>query len=192
MSKGFTAPIIIIAVVVFAVVFAAAYYFNKPSVSKTSQPVPVVQNSASFSSTQDETKDWKTYTNTKNKYSISYPADWRTEPIVVGAGNGEARPNDPSLSIYKIGEANNGDGVNINVSSIAIPEVLLLKNTNKSEIEINGIKMDKYQYSNKEVAVYYFQLENGKFIDMSFSNIAKDTAKREIFNKMLSSFKFMN
>lgn len=67
--------IIIGVVLLLLIVGASAYYLGK----NKSSLLPSNQNTnPAVTSTNNENADWKTYINTKNSYSFSYPSSWLT------------------------------------------------------------------------------------------------------------------
>ncbi|MFA5770548.1 MAG: hypothetical protein WC894_03595 [Patescibacteria group bacterium] len=62
-----------------------------PQVSPTIQaPSPTSKPSSSISTPSDETAGWKTYTNTKYKYTLQYPLEWQIRENVT-----DVFPNKP-------------------------------------------------------------------------------------------------
>lgn len=91
MQKGFV-QFIILGVVVLAVVAAGAFYLGRTTQKPTSPQNPVVSETPNPSPTSsasptptgiDETANWKTYTNTKEGYSIKYPLSWYARDGIV-------------------------------------------------------------------------------------------------------------
>lgn len=84
--RGFAPIFLILLIVIVATVSAAGYYFLRSSkpVSKqidlhqTVQSIPPSSPTAESTSSADITT-WKTYTNTKDNYTIQYPSDYRHE-----------------------------------------------------------------------------------------------------------------
>lgn len=79
-EKGL-APIVVVLIV--AGLFGAFYLgktYGKPAVEQTPPT-----SSPTLSTTEDETANWKTYENTKYKYSFQYPAELKVDLGVSGA-----------------------------------------------------------------------------------------------------------
>lgn len=74
-KKGFVIPIIIAIVAIFAI-GGGYYYTQKSDFLKDDKKENVVTDNSKITSTTDETKDWKTYTNTAFGFEIKYPTDW--------------------------------------------------------------------------------------------------------------------
>jgi hypothetical protein len=77
----------------------------------TSLPSSETPSEDSDSTTEDFTKDWKTYTNTNFKFSFKYPADWEISPLSTGeflifedlSGEIVDGQKRPSLSVFPVG-----------------------------------------------------------------------------------------
>lgn len=77
MQKVFSAPVILVAVLVIAGIVGAAWYFNKIPTPKTQQAIPGIQNVTNPTpAIIDKIANWKTYTSTKYKYQFQYPSTW--------------------------------------------------------------------------------------------------------------------
>ena len=89
-QKGQGLILIIVGLVIVAAIAGGSYYFGRSSTPKLQNPVvtspastqrgeqtpqPTIIPVASPSATPDETANWKTYTNTKIKFSIRYPSE---------------------------------------------------------------------------------------------------------------------
>lgn len=75
MQKGFSAIIILVAVLIILAVVGGAYYLGRQTTPKSQSQSPVVtsQLSSSPSPTSNETVNWKTYTNKKYHLAFNYP-----------------------------------------------------------------------------------------------------------------------
>lgn len=77
-QKGFAPVLILVGILVLGMVAGGAYYFGKSQVSKPQPQNPVIasqipQPVSSPSASPDETASWKTYTNNNFTFSIKYP-----------------------------------------------------------------------------------------------------------------------
>ncbi len=63
--------------ILLAIIFGGIYIFKKQNAEKQTPPQQAVQ---------DETADWKTYSNIESGFSIKYPADW-----IAGRSSRDAR-----------------------------------------------------------------------------------------------------
>ncbi|MFA6919101.1 MAG: hypothetical protein WC244_03265 [Patescibacteria group bacterium] len=102
---------------------------------------------AKQSAPQDETANWKTYTNTRYGYSIKFPMDFKAEEQGMG-GNFDAKPDSPVIFI-----SNNKLELTIN------PNIL-----SSEESEIKGITVDKgFGYLARSAEINYANQEFVKF-----------------------------
>ena len=81
MQKGLGVIYVLIGVLIIAAVAGGAYYVGskKAPISVTKNPVSIPQTPQPTSSSTDKTANWKTYTNTKLKFSFSYPNTYKFE-----------------------------------------------------------------------------------------------------------------
>ena len=110
-KPNYLKTIIFLVLIVFTLGLIAYLFFQNqklqkqvlnPQVSPTIQaPSPTPKTVSSISIAPDETAGWKTYTNTTNKYSLSYPPTWQIRENVT-----DILPNKPSLTYIfdEIGE----------------------------------------------------------------------------------------
>lgn len=82
-QKGFAPFLILVAILVVSGLVVGAYYFAKSQSAKsevTPSPNPVVTSktpqSTPLPSPTDEIANWKTYTNSKYRFSFKYPSQW--------------------------------------------------------------------------------------------------------------------
>ncbi len=197
-KKGSAVLVTFIGIVVL--VAAGGYYF----VSQKDRPIIV-----------EETSQWKTYTNTKYGYKISFPDSFSDYGIVVGQGKG--------VPAVKTNGTGTQDGVVLSKNNLAVfdPEIYkesivierengeffikdaksvddfwsrIKKTDNDGNIVnkyteskiIDGIKFIIYEQKNLNIwepqALFYY---NNNFFSVSGSGI-----NRELFDQMLSTFKF--
>lgn len=89
-QKGFAPILIALGVILILGVVSGAYYFGKSQSVK-----PTIQNSVVTSQTPQPTPsptpdaiaNWRTYTNTQYKFTLSYPEDWESQVPEVSTNN---------------------------------------------------------------------------------------------------------
>lgn len=99
MKKGF-AGILILGLIVVVFILAAIIYIKQRSKPITNIPNPI--------ESQDETTNWKTYTNTKYMYSFMYPEKYN--PYNSGPYIGDAQANDASVLVGNVEVVNSQSG----------------------------------------------------------------------------------
>jgi hypothetical protein len=145
----------------------------------------------------NETANWKTYTNTKYKFSFKYPDNVRVlekeneltvfleEPTNFSVGSGiyltfNIKSNTMNLTEENIHEESTGYKCNTEYGGKC--EKSLLNG-------YNAIKASNY-ISTSEIYAYYLRRDNS-IIRISLSNGGEDKPN-EVADKMLSTFKFTN
>jgi len=206
-QAGFTAPAAPLIIVVLILTVAGVFYLNRSSISKVSPLTPPA--TITPSPTSDETvnpdlieANWKTYTSKFQDYSLRYPANWR---LVEDDSGITLEPILKSKYIITI----SGPSVN---SGESVEEIIprMQGIISKTEITIGkytGIKLESEQIS-KELNRYQratsivFEnlssaLAHGKpgdkgylAINLEISDKSQVQEVEEIFNQILSTFKF--
>ncbi|MDD2822706.1 MAG: hypothetical protein PHQ59_01360 [Candidatus Daviesbacteria bacterium] len=159
----------------FTAEFAKIVDIGERQVPRTSEPQ---------ATSIDETADWKTYTNTKYGYLIKYP-----EKLKIRERGSLSPSLIDSLDICLKESCGDPDIISVNV----ITKEFALGSLNnpsisKEEITISNIKgikkVGEYHYG-KEIIVY-FPAPNGA----SYVNIGTNSQNAQIFDTILSTFKF--
>ncbi len=73
---------------------------GKSTATTTSSASPTTKATATTTSSTDETKDWKTYSNTQYNFSFKYPSDWKT--YTTGSTTYNVSPNNASDRMWYI------------------------------------------------------------------------------------------
>lgn len=176
-------PLLLIGIIIIAVGYGA-YYFGKnsntPLLTKSSpEPEGMMEN--------DETSDWRTYTNTEWGYSIKYPEGGKTANIADGNTAIGALPSSRQISISTSEDLTN------NAISIAAFDVLELtpgSGWTRTEVEVNGILATKWTKDdgNAKYNIYYIEHKNKGLLEIYVSN---QNENKEIANQILSTFEFV-
>ncbi len=149
--------------------------------------------------TQDETANWKTYTNTKYKYSINYPSELSYDEY----SNGD-------ISFYLTVDGKNNktptglkDSFSILVRTGSSPENAALKELNQAyeeKVSFNNASGVKMKPNDNSPFDYYLSpaekntpiLRAYASIDYSTLTPGANNKTMEIFKKMILTFKFTN
>jgi hypothetical protein len=145
-------------------------------------------------STNDETMEWKTYTNNVAKFIIRYPENWSAVSVAAGGNGSKALPNSIMIDISKTGKTEiYPEGVmsiQIFQAKPSYPSTFV-----KTTGIINNYAYEKYFTTTDQQLLsetYLFTSPDGKnFIEILMRYKVGDTYK-EIFDKILSTFKFLN
>ncbi len=184
--------VLVISLIAGGVYFAYQSYFVKKQASPFTSPKPTVE---ADTPTPNPTANWKTYTNTKYKYSVSYPPSWK--PLVPGNNNDLVEPdvNYPnSLNIWQIGL----DGTQVGspvVIGIIIPDGdinQLFDGRKKTETQLNGTQTTKYEKisDNKLSINYIFVMKGNRYLELSISHDINDPIQKTL-DQIISTFKFI-
>ena len=212
--RGFAAPFILIGVLVLLLALGGAYYLGKSSPSSPTLPQPTT--TIPLSPTADPTSNWKTYKNTKLNYSIKYPTDFN---IVKGPADNLPDSAFQDLDNISFESANRGRfDVSINPKDASGKQIQcdtdaeclqkwldVLKITppdeviSKISIKILGKNREGFEniIKNKFYTQgfdYYVFIEKGNIWNIGLPGQAeqKKTNSEEIFDQILSTFKFTN
>ncbi|MBI2338360.1 hypothetical protein HYU95_04215 [Candidatus Daviesbacteria bacterium] len=207
-QKGIAASYIVIGILVLAGL-VGAYYLgkqntpppeNKPIVSESQKPSPAT------SATQDETANWKTYTDEKIGFKIKYPDNWEYAELKAG---------DP-LRLYFYPKHDDINPRNSN-ETLAPIELIILSDSRPLEClaedgkscldaKVDGVSAKKYSRKlYHEIVAFkannlFFELMSPKFDKDSFApgsykeyynsyNFPEEKRKK-IFDQILSTFRF--
>lgn len=117
-QRGFTPLFIILGIALVIGIAGGAYYLGKTQIpkqqsqnpvvnSQTPQPTTISQTTSIPSPTlSDETANWKTYTNTKCKYSIAFPNNYKTLSDFINGAQADSNNLDlftPDTQFNKLG-----------------------------------------------------------------------------------------
>lgn len=213
-------PLILGCILILLLVGGGAYYLgtkksseqtltiNKPSPA-SNQQINVITPSISPASV--DMTDWKTYTDSKQMYSIKYPSDWHIFPNVIGGivpgYDGTVINSASKLEPHGETLAENGQaGIAINIAGIDKSESESIidyvkkkfsspdtKNPSYSTVEMNGNSGLKYIRSANEPdsgqPIYYISNKNKVYtVNVSVQNPQYEN----IVNQILQSFTFIN
>ena len=225
MRKGFALPLITI--IAAALVTASIIGFlilkpkqaNEPNQNReiSIQPSPQVVSSPNSSPTPDagrepngsaETANWKTYTNSSNKYSVKYPADWVTinclEMDLFGANDLVKCYEDVQVGpvgSYSVIISRGGYDFNQVVGLMKITKYLdkysineSLKIDGKQAVKISGVT-NKYTPSSIPGLFfygYYINDPGNQTLIIIYQRTGAETDNLPIFEKMISTLKLLD
>lgn len=142
----------------------------------------------------DETTDWKTYTNTDYSYSIKYPSTWtvdlkaKTLPTFLAPGMNNA-PQDKIVDIQvspttNVSRVDSADYINRNGDVVTATSPVVVGGVSTSEFITNlNNGYDVRVYVEKNSETYTLSLHNTTSSDKEYI---------DNFNLMLSTFTFTN
>lgn len=182
-QKGL-APIFVVIGVLVVTAIAGVYWFGTQKASVIQPPTPsVIQVTSQPSPTPDETANWKTYKNTKYRYSIKYPSDYGTSPedqdeALFAPRKSEGAPIGISVSSKKLLEQLNEREKELREAgySVQIEDYQVNNISGKKLIFNKGSQGGFDFFAEKNGYSYHLSGGSGKFLS--------------IFNLMLSTFRF--
>lgn len=201
--KGYLAPpvVIILALITLAVaatlLFQAKFFSVGKNPSPTPQPAaispqPTPKISPQPTPTTDETANWKTYTNTKYKFSFKYP---NYAELAYGAG-GVGSPlyvdeNSSSIIVQPIKGENSYFGLGINTTNKSLDKIekdLIndKNNTDFTRVKAGGYEAIRFNYYGSIPQVIVIKDGNEFEFDIAQDN----PPYLDISNQILSTFKF--
>jgi len=209
---GFITPpvIIVLAIITFGV--ALSLFANSILFNKKNQPAPTNQIPPDvITESQDETANWKTYTNTDYGYSFNYPEGVNLIEKKGLEGKGfdyfEGEVVDVvSFEYPNVGEQSLVIGIEV-IKGVKMSTREYAKKSQEyddsstgyqstfEEIPINGKEGYKYTDSVAHGSVVIVGAKNpGTIIQISsiIRNLEKANEHSSIFNQMLSTFQFLN
>jgi hypothetical protein len=164
-----------------------------PTPNPTPEPTPTQTPAV-----EDETKDWKTYTNTKYGYLAKYPQDW----VELGEGNNYVRffkgPYERGMPMTETYVSINSKG---NDSKISLDQWLIengiLPSTGDPAIEsedvvIDGVKGKQFISARDGGKIIY--LPYGSYV-FQLTNVLMGESTEEaktVFDLILSTFRFLD
>ncbi len=208
-----TSPVIWVVFVILAVLIIGgfgwyAYSTMQPEeevvITPTKKSTPTATSTVSPTPTADKTADWRVYTNKKYGYSIKYPSDW----IIKTSGNDilvQNKKGDIYASNEGVESGNKVKGSFITISSANKDNSQTLENYLKSvfyendnavfeKITINtysGLKLkDLDEIWPGDIMIHVNNDNQVVSLTLNISDDSETTASTNIFNKMLSTFKF--
>lgn len=211
-QKGFVPTLILLGIVLAVMIAGGAYYLGvHKSSTPVSSPTPVVNSQTPQAITVPspaETANWKTYSG--KFYSFKYPSNWQTRPSGFD-GVFAFGPADNQNVHFVVDENTHINAAEIpdNLANQALGnnESVLAKKTTKVDDHYTviqegqsepGIRIEAYIGDVKSVSNFVAQdggprTTNGTMsIYMEIKDNNKDTLilNRQIFNQILSTFKF--
>lgn len=201
MQKGQTLIFVLLGIVMMAFV-GVAFYAGKitpkpPSQVVTSTPSPIPSPSPS-----DETVNWETYTNNKStyRYQVKYPTNWQLQE--ANSDYVAFYPPNVNLNPQGVGTIGAPPHISIQISTMPMSDRPTGNEsrqgidfiTDWKKINVNGIDGIYYQthqcapQCNTETVL---PLSNGQqTVVISVSNTATSQGYTNIYNQILSTFKF--
>lgn len=184
-----------IAVLIYGGIYYLAAQQKKSSPYSTNYPSPTISQP---SPTPDETANWKTYENTKYGYQLKYPPTWQLQD------NSDSDNNYISFYPPQVNLALNDPGVpsidlqvtsrplssypTENLTQGGIPMITDWKTVSVNGI--NGIYYQVHQCAPQCYATTALPINQQKTIGLSISTVAQDQGYTNIYNQILSTFKF--
>ncbi|MBI4059002.1 hypothetical protein HY404_02050 [Candidatus Microgenomates bacterium] len=136
---GFT-PILILIIVVILAIGGGAYFLGKQSITLT--PRESMNTVLPSPTSLDETASWKTYTNSRYKFSIQYPLTYSLADTTGGGSmvviSNAGIPEKPTLIIEKF---MGGHGINVITGEIKV----VLSNNQLKINKITKISDEEYK-----------------------------------------------
>jgi len=194
MRKGF-APIVALAIAVaFLIGIGAAvgYFKLKPKPTATPQSTSTPADLSSDTQVlEDETADWKTYTDPKNIATIKYPQSWSLGTIPI-----DVLPKESIQTIANFVKEKevkeNSDPMCKNCLVVHSQKEVTVAGKTAIVQEVNshpvGRNMRAYLLKNDSEVVFV----NGFPIGKNFPDVAFTLKDKEEFNQILSTFRFTN
>lgn len=204
-QKGFTLLILLLGIILIIGIACGAYYFRISQIQKPQNPIiasQAPQPTITLSSNPNRTTDWKTYASSPNFYSIQYPSNFYVheykDSSIDKTGNtlGSIDFSDTPYDKRRIGggtEITITLGGNIkNILSKIIPyDNGRSDNPTLKTYTINGYSGVRAQNIQ---GIDFVRLDNprggGVYLDLYNGSNSEDA--KQIFNQILSTFKFTN
>jgi hypothetical protein len=165
-EKGLAPVLIILLVALVLAAIGGAYYFGIQQKQPVSTP-QVVQKTQPTASSSAEIADWKTYTDSKFGYTLSYPGDYK-----LTSGNDLVTFTSPKVD-------SNGKPILLSVS---------VSKNNFTQNDIGSYSPFDYKVIQHTGNYYLLQVYTYQVGDVATAQTQQQA--KEIFNKFLSSFKF--
>lgn len=200
--------IVLVSILLFGGVFAWQYYakisnsqFQISNENQNAQPAQSPSGNASGENPNSETAGWKTYTNTQYGYEIKYPSDWifnddpSYSPIVHFCGPEYKTIRDcgfagkggtPVISLRN----DSLDITAINFCAENSDNVFCGENILKSNIEIDGRNASIIEFKDTNSGTTTLWKQNTQ--DNKMFEFGTTVEYRDVFDKMLFTFKFTN
>jgi hypothetical protein len=153
------------------------------------EETPTTANKATPSAKKDETADWKTYTG--KYYTFKYPTDWKIETATLPD---ELRLVSPDLVVDESGPliiVKSGTMVKLYLTPGSDRDLKEYLHEYSIETTLGGEKAIRSSSDDSHTA--YFVVNNGKFYQIPrLYPAGKQSEYEDIFNKILSTFKFLD
>jgi len=166
--------------------------------------------SSDYFSCEDETADWQTYRNEEYKYEIKYPTDWTNLEASPGGFNiksslvkGKTSDGINSRIFLREGAESNQEYIDNLINQNILPGYLEV--SSKKEVSINGIKgyeiiwqikdheTDQIMEGPINVFLETPPENKARFILVIFAGeVSQDNPNLRFFNKILSTFRFLD
>ena len=205
--------IILVAVLGLGLLVGAAYagyWYGTQQVQQQENPTPIVSQPTTTPTptptVEDQTKDWKTYTNDKCGYLLKYPPFWNLSPEPESGAIGAAM-----IYSYKEGDGLEGndwlkvqigcgtlepdeeprtalDRLNARDSGYGIPQITSIEQTN-----VGGklaYKQTVVPPVGESVLEYYIFYKDGTVLNVGFT--PSETTLTGAVDQILSTFKFLD
>ncbi|MDO8570767.1 MAG: hypothetical protein Q7R97_04250 [Candidatus Daviesbacteria bacterium] len=202
-TKGFTSIIIILGIVLLLGIAGGAYYFGKSQVARPQSTQPTITPSSITDTSPaptgtGETVNWKTYTDLANTYSMKYPSQLFPNTCGDGAFATESLYDCGSERIWLI-TVRELDADQLK----SVRDLSIYSTISKKEVNINGDQYTQYnglldQKKWKGPGIYYSKIwveipHNSRYYELAYTKEnEKDKDYSEIFDQILSTFKFIN
>lgn len=191
-QKGFVIPLIITIVAILAIGGGLYYYANN---NEPFEVFRVNPNEIPLATTTDETKDWKTYTNTEYGYSFKYPAT-----LVSSNGAKGISLVNTTQCISEYSKPNLGDNyipTGCYSLSVSVQESRVIHeglNTTKTSLIIGGIQGEKIVTDDGSYFGVLIQVnkDNQWYKISGSSNYADKKVLEDRIKEILITFKFTN
>lgn len=200
-EKGFILPLVLVAIALGIIVVGEIGYSKLKS--KSLQKTQTAQDVSS-----DQT-NWRFYTNSDFKFQISYPKDWNLKENEIETG-GLLGPEIKEIKLPTFSSPNREDvSVEVRVTILeeeSLDEIITESEkqyiVNKTAIMFQGLPAIKYEVKGATESLksglplsyttLIFKKENVLFEIISFYPLAAREDSLNVFNQMLSTFKFID
>ncbi|EKE04925.1 MAG: hypothetical protein ACD_19C00429G0085 [uncultured bacterium] len=154
---------------------------NEELIVKT--PAPTVEPVATEKSDVDPTANWKTYTNTAYKYSISYPSTY----VVSNQADGAIGVVPPNANNIFVSESLSSKYENrlIDINNIGmLIDISPVDQWQKTSVLVSGVKATKFTKIDKSsnFDIYHVQTNGSGGLEIYVNN--KDSKSSDLFNSL--------
>lgn len=209
MNKGI-APIAIILIIIGVLALGGGvWYWQQQELQKLQkQAEEFVQPTQQQNNATDETADWKTYRNEKYGFEVEYPSSWHFDPFGLLSMNGPFSLTSLPRSAYGEGGALPNGGAEVTIWNTTSSLSELINNDlrggqviSRNLFDVAGRSVTRIVYRIQftpiyveRVVVLYLPKDERlyKFILTYYENDPKEVEFTETFEKILSTFKFID